>query len=249
MNKATIITTLLISFFVYIFSCGQKDKMLRQNTKKTALQPIETETTLTSGTTMDTHSGNSVVTISQGTNNPSPTTAISEFLQRLQDLGRSNQEIIELTKIERESYGIVLREIMFNGGHFYYEGFDVGQTPGNCGIYAVRRKLKHMYDLNMLTDETAWYRLSDKQMRDLIATGPNVDPAINRDYVYRGEHLDCEDIVNLQIYMGIPIENCSVLKTNGFRFIHSSQTLNLLNPSSLIPHRDNIIAIDQNTPS
>ncbi|MDR2437676.1 MAG: hypothetical protein LBD17_06430 [Endomicrobium sp.] len=244
MNKTRIVTVLFVSFFVYIFSCGQKDKVFRQSTTSTVPQTTEIGKTQN----FNTHPDNVVAMLSQEVNNTSPH-AISEFIQRLQDLGYSTLEIRELTKIKSENYGLVLREIMFNGGHFYYEGFDIGETPNNCSIYAVRRKLKHMYDMHMLPDETVWYRLSDRQMRNLIATGPNAEPGLDRGYIYRGESLDCEDIVNLQIYMGIPIENCTVLKTNGFRFIHLSQVPDGQNPFSIVLHRDNIIAIDPNPPT
>jgi hypothetical protein len=249
MNKTTIVTALFVPSFMYIFSCGQKDKLLRQNTTSTVPQTSEIERTKNCSTPINTHSNNLVSILSQETNNPSPAPITSEFLQRLQALGYNTQEIRELTKIKKEDYGIVLLEIMFNGGHFYYEGFDVGETSNNCGIYAVRRKLKHMYDLHMLADETAWYRLSDSGMRGLIRTGSNADPMIDRRYVSRGESLDCEDIVNLQIYMGIPVESCTVLKTNGFRFIHFSQIPDGLNPFSIIPHRDDIVSIDPHPPT
>jgi hypothetical protein len=225
MNKTTIITIFLLFLFV-IFSCSKKNEALRQDT---VLQTTETEPT------------KNPTTPSQETNT---TPGMSEFLQELQNLGYNSQEVRELIKIEKENYGPVLRDIMFNGGHFYYEGFDFGQTPNNCGIYAVRRKLKQMYDLDMLADKRAWYRLSDSQMRNLIATGPNADPEIDRRYVYGGESLACEDIVNLQIYMSIPLENCSLFKTDGFCFIHPSQIPDWLNPLSIVPVSDNIVAID-----
>jgi hypothetical protein len=224
--------------FLYLSSCSEQNKAIRQNT------PIPQETT--PETTQS--SGTKTKTRNVETHRSIPAPALSEFAQGLQELGYNPHEIRELAKIERENYETILREIMFNGGHFYYDGFDVGQTPGNCGIYALRRKLKHMYELHMLADETAWYRLSDRQMRDLIVNGPNADPTIDRGYIYRGEILDCEDIVNLQIYMEIPIEDCSVLKTDGFRLIHESQIPYWINPFSIVLHRDHIVAIDPTPP-
>ncbi|GHT50284.1 hypothetical protein AGMMS49990_02400 [Endomicrobiia bacterium] len=104
-----------------------------------------------------------------------------------------------------DNLGDNLGEIVLKSEHFVYrvngndyDNSNKAQTEYSCGIWAVRRKLRHMYHLgtyDILGD--AWYRESDKEMRQRIG-------AVN------GKMISGENIILLQTKFGIKEDNAEV---------------------------------------
>ncbi|GHT36377.1 hypothetical protein AGMMS49593_01040 [Endomicrobiia bacterium] len=133
----------------------------------------------------------------------------SPLIQSLQAEGRPDAEIRGFMQLENESeylderLGEIILRTSGDNGHFVYKvngkNYDDGdQTTNSCGIWAVRRKLRHMRHLGMDgIPENAWYRYSDSQMREFIGAA-------------EGKQLEVSLIVLLQMISGIKEDNAQV---------------------------------------
>jgi hypothetical protein len=87
----------------------------------------------------------------------------------------SNDPIIRREKeirkeIERETiddYGYKLRRITDGMGHFWYKSEDDSYIDGDCGIFAVLRRLHHA-ELLDTRYKGLWKRYSNQELRDII---------------------------------------------------------------------------------
>jgi hypothetical protein len=148
---------------------------------------------------------------------------LTEFGKRLQAEGRPEKELSGFMQLENENDYLAtpIGEVHFNGGHYTYfvngRERDGDQTTNACGIWAVRRFLRHAHALGLWgIPEDAWYRLSDRQIRDLIAYNRwyLVNAAGITEAEVRGnETLDVGSIIGLQAYFGIPRAQCTILDT------------------------------------
>ncbi|GHT45438.1 hypothetical protein AGMMS49936_02660 [Endomicrobiia bacterium] len=133
----------------------------------------------------------------------------SPLIQSLQAEGRPDAEIRGFMQLENESeylderLGEIILRTSGDNGHFVYKvngkNYDDGaQTTNSCGIWALRRKLRHMRHLGMDgIPENAWYRYSDSQMREFVGAAEE-------------EQLEVSLIVLLQMKSGIKEDNAQV---------------------------------------
>ncbi|MDR2437677.1 MAG: hypothetical protein LBD17_06435 [Endomicrobium sp.] len=102
--------------------------------------------------------------------------------------------------------------VVFKDGHKKcYDGY---QTKNACGIWAVRRKLRHMAFKGQ-AQKDAWIKLSDAQVRNILVSQSidgheMVDSHDKADTEGTGI-LPCEAVVNLQRFLGVPQDKCKVI--------------------------------------
>ncbi|GHT73372.1 hypothetical protein AGMMS50222_00760 [Endomicrobiia bacterium] len=135
---------------------------------------------------------------------------VSPLIKRLYAMGRPDAEIRGFMQLEKENEYLdnPLGEILYFPMHFVYrvngKNYDGAQTGNSCGIWAVRRKLRHMHYLgNYGIPADAWYSKSDMEMRQIIES-------VSGERAKEGEMLYDTDIVRLQTEFGINEDNAEV---------------------------------------
>jgi hypothetical protein len=140
----------------------------------------------------------------------------TEFRKYLESTGKyCETEIKGFLQIKKEVGYLkdFVGKIIWLPGHFVYQvkgvNYDGYQTINACGIWSVRRKLRHMEYLKIFgIQKGVWYNMSDRQIRNLLATqmfnGHSM--CLNEDIpdIEGTGFLSCESLVNLQQYYGIP---------------------------------------------
>jgi hypothetical protein len=194
--KSIIKSKTILYFFITLtfisFSCGDKNKSFRQDSCKTPTETLSIKT--------------------------------QENSHRQLELENDIDEITQVSikrKLEQETDYLNddIGEIVLEKGHYAYrvKGMDYSgqQTINSCGIWAVRRKLRHMYHLKVYAiEENAWYKDSDEEMRSRLA---NLDDDIPKEELNRisgnGFIYEC-GIVRLQILYGISFDYAKVYAYN-----------------------------------
>jgi hypothetical protein len=146
-----------------------------------------------------------------------PTPLIPEEIQIDNDLsakGCSPQERAIMLRIFNEVYSGGIGRIR-NNPHYWYEdgsgrSFDNGQTNANCGLYAIKRMLHHLGQLN-LVDKDLWQKYPDRELRYIIVerTGAlrfSDGSSRNKLYISESEPLTSENLAYLMCWLGIPYE-------------------------------------------
>ncbi|MDR1087271.1 MAG: hypothetical protein LBL16_03405 [Endomicrobium sp.] len=141
---------------------------------------------------------------------------LTEFVTRLQAAGRPEDEIRGFMQLEQEDEYLndEIGEVVLDSAHYVYRvrgrNYDGHQTLNACGIWAVRRKLRHMRHLGRYgIEENAWYVDSDKQIRAILSLIPEM-PQEERPLIEGNGFIYHCAIVRLQIYYGIAPENTEV---------------------------------------
>ncbi|MDR1474770.1 MAG: hypothetical protein LBS38_03715 [Endomicrobium sp.] len=204
-------------FFVTLtsisFSCLDKNKTLRGNSYKTPTETLSIKTKK--------NSQNITITLpSTASNNKIPVGCpliLTEFATRLQAKGRPQAELRGFIHLEQENEYLddAIGEIVFMGQHYVYRvgrrNYDGPQTANACGIWAVRRKLRHMHHLGTYgIQEDAWYRDSDEQIRIILAGIQNLPEEEFHLIIKRSGVIYHCAVLRLQIYYGIAPENAEV---------------------------------------
>jgi hypothetical protein len=120
---------------------------------------------------------------------------------------------------ENEYLNDDIGEIVLMGQHYVYRirgrNYDGPQTPNACGIWAVRRKLRHMHHLGRYgIQEDAWYRDSDEQIRLILAAIPGLPEEEFSLIIGRSGFIYQSAVVRLQTHYGIAPENAEVHSYN-----------------------------------
>ncbi|MDR2399864.1 MAG: hypothetical protein LBD61_05500 [Endomicrobium sp.] len=150
---------------------------------------------------------------------------LSEFGKLLQKEGRIMSEIRGFMQLENENdyLDAPIGVIKYRNKHYTYfvnnRDYDGQQTANACGIWAVRRKLRHIASKNIPgINSDAWWRLTDAQIREILGThmlnGHLMSLAENIPDNQQNGIISTEAIVNLQLYFGLQPEDCTVIAPN-----------------------------------
>jgi hypothetical protein len=132
---------------------------------------------------------------------------LSPLGKKLKDEGRPDDEVYAFMQLERENDYLTapIGEVVRIPGHFVYfvdgKRRDGRQTCNACGIWAVRRKLRHMILSGKYKDisNDAWYRDSDAAIRQKLSEVTFNEPS----QIRKNGEIDSQLIVWLQRYYGI----------------------------------------------
>ncbi|MDR1087492.1 MAG: hypothetical protein LBL16_04610 [Endomicrobium sp.] len=172
---------------------------------------------------------------------------LSEFRKRLEAEGRPMSEICGFMQLESENDYLAAPTgvIRYSRRHYTYfvnnRNYDGQQTTNACGIWAVRRKLRHMARQNTPgVDGDAWWRLTDAQIRTILgndmSNGHLMSLAENiRDNQQNGI-ISTEAIVNLQLYFGLQPVDCTVIAPDNITELNPRGVLYI--PLTLYPNID-----------
>jgi hypothetical protein len=192
MKKYKLVTFLMFSAF--LFSCSSLEDVAKKNTvfNNSIIQRANKESVL---------------------NNYNPELEVdrnSEVVQYLIQKGDcSKVEILLMSKVEKEVYPNQIKSIIFTGNHYYYDGFDNGQTEQNCGLYAAKRLLRHLGQ-NGIVDKDLWYRYSDVELREMVVS------IAGNEYRSQAKPLYELTVRQLLIQLGCPNEYIKIQRSGCF---------------------------------
>jgi hypothetical protein len=135
----------------------------------------------------------------------------TDFEKSLQSRGFELDEIRAMSAIAKESYPGSPRSIIFDGGHFCYDGYDRNSTHANCGLYSAKKLMHHLGQLGIVSADL-WFQYSDRELRDIV-----VDE-ITHDERERNQSfcLQEESVAGLLVFLGVPPEYISIIRRGSF---------------------------------